>query len=303
MKACALHFFLAWTFFSGQTKALAQLKVEPDEKNVVASRLEGKWIVMPALTKRLGGNIDQRISFKSDPSVVNVVPERLIPYLQKCRIYMAGYMMFLGKNLSPFFLITNQGNPTIVYLREKGDDPYGDAESFLVTLVPAVDPVNDLLFVGHESIPRPFSAYERDKTKAPPDDAGRADEKADKVLLQGKWKVTKMVKRGVVMAPERFARMSFEFSKDKMILGGRGDSEQRSFSFKIDSTKKPKQIDCTAESGPFKGETIPGIYQLDADSLVMCLPHDNNKDQPDAFEALGGAAPSRILFTLQRVKD
>jgi uncharacterized protein (TIGR03067 family) len=121
-------------------------------------------------------------------------------------------------------------------------------------------------------------------------------------LLQGKWKVTKLIKRGELMAAEQAARMSLDFAKDRVTLVSRGD-DRRSFSFKIDSTKKPKQIDLTADSGQFKGQTAPGIYQLNGDSLVLCLPHDDNKSRPDAFESLGGVAPSRMLFTLQRVKE
>ena len=126
---------------------------------------------------------------------------------------------------------------------------------------------------------------------------GEADEK----VLQGKWAVTRMVKRGELMAPEDIARMSLEFSKDSLTLGNRGD--KRTFTFKTDAKKKPKEIDLTAENGAFKGQTIPGIYQLDGATLVLCLPHDDNTVRPDAFEALGGVAPSRILLTLKRVKD
>lgn len=168
MKACVVCFAAAGTFLWGQARTQAQLKVEPDERNVVASRLEGEWVAVPALSKRVGGNMDLPISFKGDPLMVNVVPEKLRPNFQKQRIYMAGNMKFMRKHLSPFFLIVENGNPVVVWLREEGDDPYANAESFLVSLVPAKDPANDLLFVGQESIPRPFSVYERKKTKAPP---------------------------------------------------------------------------------------------------------------------------------------
>ncbi len=150
---------------------LAQLVVQPDDKNVVASRLEGTWVPMPALAKRLTGSVDSGplgklapMAFRSDPSVFKKVPERYVKYLAAERVYLAGEMTLHG-NDHPFFLVTNRGNPTIIYLRPKRQEPYGDAESFNVSLIIAKDPENDLLFIGAETIPRPFTAYERARPK------------------------------------------------------------------------------------------------------------------------------------------
>jgi uncharacterized protein (TIGR03067 family) len=125
-------------------------------------------------------------------------------------------------------------------------------------------------------------------------------EKGDAALLQGKWKVTKIIKRGNILAENRIADMSFEFSKDKLTILARG-ADKRDFSFKLDTTKKPKQIDLTAESGSFQGVTLGGILQINGDTLTVCIPDDDNKVRPDAFESLGGM-PSRSLITLQRLK-
>ena len=38
---------------------------------------------------------------------------------------------------------------------------------------------------------------------------------------------------------------------------------------KLDPSKKPKAIDITQLSG--KGETIPGIYSIDGDTLKICM--------------------------------
>jgi len=130
-----------------------------------------------------------------------------------------------------------------------------------------------------------------------------AQEKTDVAQLQGKWRVTKMIKRGDVAAVDQDSQTWFTFSAEKRTLLLERDPDRRTFQFKIDATKNPKQIDLTAEDGRFKGQTIPGIYRLNGNVLVMCLPHDDNRERPDAFEAFGGAAPSRMLFTMQRVKE
>lgn len=40
-------------------------------------------------------------------------------------------------------------------------------------------------------------------------------------------------------------------------------------SFKIDMTKKPAEVDITAESGPNKGKTIPALIEVTADTLKV----------------------------------
>ncbi len=69
---------------------------------------------------------------------------------------------------------------------------------------------------------------------------------------------------------------------------------------KIDSGKKPKQIDITTrKDGPFKGRTLPGIYEFKGDLLVLCL-NSEKPDRPTKFEA-----PEKtplMLLTFKRQK-
>ncbi len=146
------------------------LEVQPDKDNVVASRLEGKWRIHPALTKRLTGTakLPRRespygyVSFDGDPSVAGKIPAKYDEFLAEKNIYMAGMMNWGGKDY-PFILIQVKGNPHVVYFRERDGDPMGDAESFNVILAPARSGANDLLFIGGDFNNQPFSAYERIK--------------------------------------------------------------------------------------------------------------------------------------------
>jgi hypothetical protein len=144
-----------------------QIKVDNDPLNVIANRLEGDWQAIPDLNKKLGGGKDHPISFKSDSTAVKKLSEKMAKLLIDQRIYMAGYMTMTRKSY-PFFLIIHQGNPTIVYLRPKDKDPYGDIESFLISFAFAQERENDVLFLGPESIAIPrssCSAYERVKAR------------------------------------------------------------------------------------------------------------------------------------------
>jgi uncharacterized protein (TIGR03067 family) len=69
---------------------------------------------------------------------------------------------------------------------------------------------------------------------------------------------------------------------------------------KLDPTKKPKQIDLTTEQkGAFKGHTLPGIYELKDDTVVLCL-EANKTDRPTKFEA--PEMTRLMLFTFKREK-
>ena len=150
----------------------AEIKVEPDKENVVASRLEGRWQVDPALTKRLTGReraipaegaAEGTLSFHSNPAVAAKIPAKYGEFLAKKRVYMAGTLRISGGKVQefPFLLIENRGNPHVVIFRERDGNPLGDAESFNVMLAVAKEKVNDLLFTGGDFNNEPFSAYTR----------------------------------------------------------------------------------------------------------------------------------------------
>jgi len=68
----------------------------------------------------------------------------------------------------------------------------------------------------------------------------------------------------------------------------------------IDPTKSPKTIDITTrKDGPFKGRTLPGIYQLKDGKLIVCCDSEA-KARPTAFEAK--EKTTVMLFTLKREK-
>ncbi len=71
-------------------------------------------------------------------------------------------------------------------------------------------------------------------------------------------------------------------------------------SFTIDPDQAPKQIDLTFQSGPYKGETCPGIYQrgdLDENVLWICLADPGrNTRRPKEFSYQWGEGRSVMSF-------
>ncbi len=162
--------WIALSLVVSSAALLGALEVQPDKENVVASRLEGRWQMHRALTKRLTSkdklprteSTGAYVSFTDDPSVAEKVPGKYDEFLTEKHIYMAGIMNWRGEDY-PFIVIQIKGNPCVVYFRERDGDPMGEAESFFLMLASAKYKANDLLFIGGDFNNQPFTAYERVK--------------------------------------------------------------------------------------------------------------------------------------------
>ena len=97
--------------------------------------------------------------------------------------------------------------------------------------------------------------------------------------------------------------------KGNEITWSSASGEEIRASFKIDPMQSPKQIDLTFLSGPYKGQTSPGIYQrgdhdpgiyqngdlLDENILWLCLADPHSKlDRPKEFSYQWGAGRSLL---------
>ena len=117
--------------------------------------------------------------------------------------------------------------------------------------------------------------------------------KDDLAKLQGKWIVTSQVS----FDKEEKAKDDSDvliFSKDMKI-----NWSNRGFNgtFKIDATKKPKQIDWTiVEDG--KKQVTQTIYQLNGDVLKVALPFDEVKKRLTSFDS-----KKSLVLILKRAKS
>lgn len=141
------------------------LRVRPDPNHVVASRLAGAWALDPELTERLGANPGmERIEFTPDEGVLAQIPAELTEPIAKERIWQAGTMRYVERGVEhrePYALITHTGNSIAVAYRSRGGEGLDDGESCILTLIPARETAQDLLFVGGDFNNEPFRAYRR----------------------------------------------------------------------------------------------------------------------------------------------
>lgn len=130
---------------------------------------------------------------------------------------------------------------------------------------------------------------------APERETGRNDLEK----LQGDWTTKSFLLGGGPLPKEK------QFPDRVMTIMGAEFSEVRNGKvavrgdLKIDSSKEPKWLDATFTQGGPTGETIHGIYQLDGDTLKVCIgtPED---ERPTKFESKTGTKLRLIVYERKR---
>jgi uncharacterized protein (TIGR03067 family) len=120
-----------------------------------------------------------------------------------------------------------------------------------------------------------------------------ADEKKDIDVFKGTWKISSVKINGDA-PPEMKGTFTFDGTDLKIKLG----SQDHQVTFKLDSTKKPKEIDVTPGDGPQAGMLMRGIYSLSKDELKICLAHPE-QDRPKSLDKPG---ENVIVVTLKKAK-
>jgi uncharacterized protein (TIGR03067 family) len=117
------------------------------------------------------------------------------------------------------------------------------------------------------------------------DDAG----KKELEKLQGTWKVVKAIKDGRAQPEDAVKKMKVSIAGDKLTV------DRETTPFVIDPSKKPATIDITVD----KKLTLQGIYELDKDTLKICVGLEGVK-RPADFKA--GENSGCSLLVLEREK-
>src|SRR5262249_43942677 len=129
----------------------------------------------------------------------------------------------------------------------------------------------------------------------------RADDKADveKELkkLQGTWTFESVETGGKQLPAAEFKGMTVTFEGDKFTVK-KGDEVIQAATQKLDPSKSPKAIDVTVTEGLNKGAVMPGIYEIDGDTLKVCFDPEGKK-RPTEFKTASG---SQTLVVHKRVK-
>jgi uncharacterized protein (TIGR03067 family) len=119
------------------------------------------------------------------------------------------------------------------------------------------------------------------------------DKGGDKDKIKGNWTMASAKKNGKDVPQEEFKGIKFTFDGDKMIMMMK--DMKMEMPYKIDPTKKPKEVDVTLPDG----KTGTGIYELDGDTLKIA--HGESGDpRPKDFVSKEGSNIS--VMVLKREK-
>ncbi len=128
--------------------------------------------------------------------------------------------------------------------------------------------------------------------------ADKPDQKKDdKDAILGTWTFVSGERDGVA-APDDVKTMKVSFKEgDKLTLTFK--EENKEAKYKIDPTKKPKEISLTVTENGTE-QTTHGIYELDGDSLKLCFTDDPKGEAPKEFT--GKKDSKQVLMVLKRGK-
>jgi uncharacterized protein (TIGR03067 family) len=85
------------------------------------------------------------------------------------------------------------------------------------------------------------------------------------------------------------------------VIGRRGDMIVLEGTVrKIDAAKKPKTIDTEVTAGDLKGNTIQGIYEIDGDTLRVCVVLPGKCERPTEFSGKAGSGCNLTIYKREK---
>jgi uncharacterized protein (TIGR03067 family) len=116
-------------------------------------------------------------------------------------------------------------------------------------------------------------------------DEPKGNGEEDRGRLQGSWEMTSITMDGLAV-PEAYARTGrLVIAGDRYSLTMNDQTVVSTFT--LDPTRSPKAVDFTFTEGPQKGQTVRGIYEVDAATFRICRGLRPEVERPGQFAAPG----------------
>jgi uncharacterized protein (TIGR03067 family) len=121
------------------------------------------------------------------------------------------------------------------------------------------------------------------------DDAGK-----DIEGLQGTWAMTSLVMSGEAVPEGNSLAGKLVVEGDRYTVSVAGQVTPSTF--KLDPSRRPRQIDFVPTSGPQKGQTLKGIYELDGNTYRLCRGLRPEDERPTGFSSPPGSAVLLVVW-------
>jgi hypothetical protein len=148
---------------AGAAVAFQFSKASTTDENIIASRLEGRWVLDTAITDRLeaprGFEVPRGFQFTKDDTILKKLIT-VYPRYASETIYLAG-TAHIG-TVDHWFVLTNdKGNAHLVLFTPTREGPVGEPHYLNINMACSRDRMKDLLFIGGDFARESAAAYSR----------------------------------------------------------------------------------------------------------------------------------------------
>ena len=122
----------------------------------------------------------------------------------------------------------------------------------------------------------------------------KADVEKEVKKFQGVWTIESLESGGKKVPADAFKGMTLTYEGDKYTVKNGKDVIQVGTQ-KLDPSKSPKTLDGKITEGFGKGSVMPGIYEIDGDTLKVCF-DEAGKKRPTEFKTADGSQTTLVVY-------
>lgn len=119
--------------------------------------------------------------------------------------------------------------------------------------------------------------------------------RSDLDRLQGMWVLVVQEREGEAVPVEELKGSTATYEGNRITLRD-GDRVRRRGIVTLDPSRTPKAINTWDQDGPYEDQTVPGIYELDGDTLKLCFSRPG-AERPKQFST---KAPPGVLYCVYK---
>jgi uncharacterized protein (TIGR03067 family) len=128
--------------------------------------------------------------------------------------------------------------------------------------------------------------------------AGDDPAAVDLAKLQGTWALVSMEREGQEEPADEIKDWKAIYRQNRITLMA-GERVRRQGIVTLDPSRKPKAMNTWDQDGPFEDQTVPGIYELDGETLKICFARPG-EDRPKNFTTKEGTG---FLFCVYKKQN